>query len=296
MNESDEGMNLAVFNAEGLLLNDHQMEVLRSSYQPQKLSTSHVFDDQLVYPLIFWTGVGGCGIMESERLQGSTTLIRKVLIAIILQARDHFIHEIGTLREDFIRAVYGHFVNLNITYLAQPQKRCFAREDEIREENSDGVPKEYGLRTFIPPSLVDSDEYLHHVAAKCFTISAQLGPLTFFLTFTMNPHWPDHQALKRGDDVLADSAMGSIIFKTKLSAVMKFILKKIIFGKVSAFVWRIEHQKRGLLHTHILFWSDFDTQDLHIVETVTKIRYPTDSPFPDNEGMVTDFRQLINSY
>jgi hypothetical protein len=32
MNEPDEGINMAVFNAEGLLLNDHQMETLRNSY------------------------------------------------------------------------------------------------------------------------------------------------------------------------------------------------------------------------------------------------------------------------
>jgi hypothetical protein len=32
-----------------------------------------------VYPLIFWTGSGGCGVMQSEKLQGSTILIQKVL-------------------------------------------------------------------------------------------------------------------------------------------------------------------------------------------------------------------------
>jgi hypothetical protein len=81
MNGSDKGMNLAVFNAERVLLTDHQMEVLRSSYQPQKLSQSHIFYNQLVYPLISLTGARGCSIMESERLHGSTTLIQKVLPA-----------------------------------------------------------------------------------------------------------------------------------------------------------------------------------------------------------------------
>jgi hypothetical protein len=94
MNESDDGMNLAVFNAEGLLLNDYQMEVLRSSCQPQRLSQSHMLYNPLMYQLIFWTGAGGCRIMESERLQRSTTLIRKVLIAFILLPRNHFIHQL----------------------------------------------------------------------------------------------------------------------------------------------------------------------------------------------------------
>jgi hypothetical protein len=53
MNEPGVEMNLAVFNTEGLLLNDHQIETLRNSYQPQTLSQFHKLYHQLVYPLIF---------------------------------------------------------------------------------------------------------------------------------------------------------------------------------------------------------------------------------------------------
>jgi hypothetical protein len=77
---------------------------------------------------------------------------------------------------------------------------------------------------------------------------------------------------------------------------MKFIQRRHILGKVSAFAWRIEYQKRGLPHAHILFWSDFDTQCVHARKTIINVRYPKDSPFPDDEGTVTDFRQLIDSY
>jgi hypothetical protein len=159
MDEPDEGMNLAILNAEGLLLNEHEMEVLRNSYQPQKPCQFHMLYDQLVYPLIFWTGSVGCGIHRSENLQGSMILIRKVLISLILQPRDHFIHQFKNLREEFICAVHDRLINLAIKYLAQAQRRYFAREDEIRGNHSEDSPNEYGLRNFIPPSLVDSDEY-----------------------------------------------------------------------------------------------------------------------------------------
>jgi hypothetical protein len=79
----------------------------------------------------------------------------------------------------------------------------------------------------------------------------------------MNPYWVDHQVLKRDSGSFSDSAMTAIVFKTKFSALMKFIQQRRILGKVSAFVWGIEYQKRGLAHAHILFWSDFDTQDVH---------------------------------
>jgi hypothetical protein len=90
MDEPDDGMNLAIFNAQGALLDDHQSEVVCNSYHTQKLSQAHMIYDRLVYPLIFWTGSGGCGMMESEKLQGCRTLVRKVLISLILQPRDHF--------------------------------------------------------------------------------------------------------------------------------------------------------------------------------------------------------------
>jgi hypothetical protein len=136
--------------------------------------------DHLIYPLIFWTRYGGCGVMESEKLQGCTTLIRKVPIFLIVQPWDHFIHHLITLREEFICAVFGRLVNLNIKFIAQAHRRYFAREDEILDQNPEGGPKEYGLRTFIPPSLTDNDEYWRHVAPKCFVISTQLGSPTFF--------------------------------------------------------------------------------------------------------------------
>jgi hypothetical protein len=161
------------------------------------------------------------------------------LISLILQPQDHFIHRLTTLREEFICAIAGRLINLNIKFLARAQRRCFARENEIRSENFEAIPKEYDLRTFILPSLTDSDEYWHRVATKCFALSTQLGPPTFFLTFSMNPYWVDYQALKRGSGPFSDSAITAIVFKTKLFALMKFITHRKILGKVSAFVWRI---------------------------------------------------------
>jgi hypothetical protein len=72
--------------------------------------------------------------------------------------------------------------------LVQLQRRYFARDNEILDQNPEGSPKEYGLRTSIPPSLANSDEYWSHVATKCFAISIQLDSPTFLLTFAMNPH------------------------------------------------------------------------------------------------------------
>jgi hypothetical protein len=78
--------------------------------------------------------------------------------------------------------------------------------------------------------------------------------------------------------VFVDSAIAAIIFKIKLSTLMSFIQKHQILGKISVFVWRIEYQKGGLSHAHILFLIDFDTEDIDAVDAVINTGYPKNSP------------------
>jgi hypothetical protein len=42
MNGPNEGMNLVILNAEGLLLDEHGLSVLRELYQPQYLCLFHL--------------------------------------------------------------------------------------------------------------------------------------------------------------------------------------------------------------------------------------------------------------
>jgi hypothetical protein len=47
MDEPADGMNLAIFNAKGVLLNDRQLEVIRIYYHTQNLSQGHLPYNQL---------------------------------------------------------------------------------------------------------------------------------------------------------------------------------------------------------------------------------------------------------
>jgi hypothetical protein len=196
-------------------------------------------------------------------------LIRKVLISLILQPPDHFIHQLTTLREEFICAASGRLINLAITFPSRVQKWRFAREDEVRSENSDDNPTEHGLRTLIPRSLTDNDEFWHYITMKCF--ASRHSCAANILSYIHNEPIlrAEHQALKRGRETFADSAMTAIIFKSKLLALMKLSQDHQILGNISAFVPRIEYQQRGLLQPHILFWSDFDIQNIPGLEEVS---------------------------
>jgi hypothetical protein len=217
---------LVIFNADGTSVISHEIEAVMTWYQAKKIPQHLTLYDQFVHPLIFWDGHGGCGLPISGDSHGATALIWKELISLALQGRDHFIHKLITLREEFICSISGRFSNLRVKFLANAQEWYVAREDEIRADIPNDAPKEHGMRTFIPSPLTDSNEYWREVATKCFAISTQFGAPTVFLTFTMNPSWLDFQALKRGYGLYSDSAIATVIFGLLVKVLMKFVSQK----------------------------------------------------------------------
>lgn len=70
---------------------------------------------------------------------------------------------------------------------------------------------------------------------------------------TCNPKWKeiteqlfDSQQPKDRPDLFCD------VFKRKIDQFIDDVVKNAIFGKVQAYVWVIEFQKRGLPHLHML--------------------------------------------
>jgi hypothetical protein len=69
--------------------------------------------------------------------------MRKALIAFVLQSREHFLHQMPTLREEFICAISGRLININIKsrpsargrFLVKPK---FARVTTIRTPRNTG--------------------------------------------------------------------------------------------------------------------------------------------------------------
>jgi ATP-dependent DNA helicase PIF1 len=84
-------------------------------------------------------------------------------------------------------------------------------------------------------------------------LGRKYGKPDIFLTMTCNPNldeiknemFPGQSAQDRPDLV-------TLVFKAKLEAMKKMLLKKDILGKVQAYVYVVEFQKRGLPHAHFL--------------------------------------------
>ncbi|KAI5404812.1 hypothetical protein KIW84_051829 [Lathyrus oleraceus] len=77
-----------------------------------------------------------------------------------------------------------------------------------------------------------------------------------FITFTCNPNWPEIQRLLGFDHLKASDRPDIIsrVFKMKFDELLSDLTKKSLLGKVLAYMYTIEFQKRGLPHAHILIF------------------------------------------
>lgn len=79
------------------------------------------------------------------------------------------------------------------------------------------------------------------------------GKPDIFLTMTCNPNWEEIVcALEPGQTPQDRPDLIVRVFKAKLKDLKKQLFKKHILGKVIAYVYVIEFQKRGLPHAHFL--------------------------------------------
>jgi hypothetical protein len=190
---NDTGMDLTIMNADEISTESAEWEMPDATYWVKKLKQWIALDDQLVYRLIFWNDKGGCGTVENESLKRCTTRIQKVVIYMMLQSWDPFLHVLKTLREGFIGAVSARLANIAATCVFGGQRSVFASEDGIRGiDRYESGQEEFELRIFLLSSMTGTDQYWHGVAEKCFALSSQMRPPTFFLKLTMNLYWPNY--------------------------------------------------------------------------------------------------------
>ncbi|XP_039683008.1 uncharacterized protein [Medicago truncatula] len=112
-----------------------------------------------------------------------------------------------------------------------------------------------GKRVVLPSSYTGGRRYMDQLYFDAMAISSAVGFPDLFITFTCNPNWPEIQryvtskGLKPHDrpDIIAR------VFKIKFDQLLKDLTKKHLLGKVIAYMYTIEFQKRGLPHAHLIF-------------------------------------------
>ncbi|KAI5383244.1 hypothetical protein KIW84_070594 [Lathyrus oleraceus] len=113
-----------------------------------------------------------------------------------------------------------------------------------------------GKRVVLPSSYVGSRRYMDQLYFDGMAICSYVGFPDLFITFTCNPNWPEIQRLLGSVHLKASDRPDilSRVFKMKFDELLYDLTKKSLLGKVLAYMYTIEFQKRGLPHAHILIF------------------------------------------
>ena len=119
----------------------------------------------------------------------------------------------------------------------------------------------------------------------------------YFITMTCNPDWPEiknnllpDQSPQDRPDVVARA------FKQKKDQLMKDLTSGGLFGKVVAYMYVVEFQKRGLPHAHILIiLANHDrTQTKELVDSLVVAELPPDPQETNDPDKKAERQQLEN--
>ncbi|KAG6649191.1 hypothetical protein CIPAW_07G195500 [Carya illinoinensis] len=138
-----------------------------------------------------------------------------------------------------------------------------SKQHEIRSDVYQGIvdslsvgetcASNIGKRIILPSSFIGGPRDMRKRYMEAMTLVQRFGKPDIFLTMTCNPNWEEileqlnpHEEVQNCPDLIAR------IFRAKLEELKIDLFKREIFGKVAAYVYTIEYQKRGLPHVHFL--------------------------------------------
>ncbi|XP_015160967.1 uncharacterized protein [Solanum tuberosum] len=110
-----------------------------------------------------------------------------------------------------------------------------------------------GRQKFLPGSFIGGPRDMRRRYMDAIALVQHFGKPDIFLTMTCNPCWPEIQEhLHPMEEVQNKPDLVSRVFRAKVEELKTDIQKTNIFGKIAAFMYTIEFQKRGLPHAHFL--------------------------------------------
>ncbi|XP_004301602.1 PREDICTED: uncharacterized protein LOC101297157 [Fragaria vesca subsp. vesca] len=139
-------------------------------------------------------------------------------------------------------------------------------QPDIRSETYEGIcdasirghdGENVGKRIILPSTHTGSPRYMNKHYHDAMTLCRKYGPPDLFIIVTCNPKWPEiERALlnKHGSKLEDRPDIVARIFKMKHDDLISYVKSGKPFLKAIADVATIEFQKRGLPHSHMLFW------------------------------------------
>ncbi|XP_058774276.1 uncharacterized protein LOC131648518 [Vicia villosa] len=163
------------------------------------------------------------------------------------------------LFQQFLVDGYTMLESERLRWLRKNQSKLrVGKYHNLNELNSNRVTQgsSTGKRVVLPSSYVGSRRYMDQLYFDGMAICSYVGFPDLFITFTCNPNWPEIQRYVRQSNLKPADHPDIIcrVFKMKFDELLSDLTKKSVMGKVLAYMYTIEFQKRGLPHAHIIIF------------------------------------------
>nr|XP_029151653.1 uncharacterized protein LOC114925984 [Arachis hypogaea] len=277
-------------------------------YHPSEIFSLKLYSHRkrLQYPLLFPYGEDGYQLYIPYRGQQEgyvpgrrTRVSLREFICFRLQIReqeDGIIHKCRRLFQQFV-------VDCFTTIESQRLYEIRMKQSTIRGEVLQGIEEAMrsgddeasliGRRVILPSSFTGGRRYMFNRCQDAMTICKHFGYPDLFLTITCNPNWPEFQQFTERERIpIADRPdISCRVFHAKLKCLLSDLKEGVFFGPLSAGMYTIEFQKRGLPYAHMLLWLNgkSNLQSVEIVDEFICAELPNPLKFPALYNVVTKY-------
>ncbi|XP_048622775.1 uncharacterized protein LOC106427373 [Brassica napus] len=269
----------------------------------QQIRDDHPLYMSHQYPLLFPYGEYGFHPEIPLQLEIGTSRTRQ-----FLTIRQYYAAQIQTRLNQGMTLVKGdrllHQYAVDIFTTIEEDRLRWARnnQDVLRAELNSNVldavskgdtdAKIIGQRFILPPSFTGRPRYLVEKYHDAMAICREYGNPDLFITMTANPNWKEikeHLDRYGGGSPNDRPDIECRVFKMKLDELLKDFKKRTFFKPYTATLHRIEFQKRGLPHAHILLWfgNSSRTPSLEEVDEIISAELPNKEEDPEAYNLVT---------
>lgn len=161
----------------------------------------------------------------------------------------------GRLIHQYIVDQYAKIEADRLRFIRHNQKKLWADKYKgvLDAVANDSNTNNVGQRVILPSTFNGGPRNMQQRYQDAMAIVRRYGKPDLFVTFTCNPKWPEIQGLLYNGQQAQDRPdLCNRVFRLKLKELLDDLLNKDVLGKVIAYTWVIEFQKRGLPHCHIL--------------------------------------------
>ncbi|KAJ4811676.1 hypothetical protein LUZ62_024242 [Rhynchospora pubera] len=273
--------------------------------QLQRINPLHKKYFALQYPLIFTRGEDSYteDIEYDTSAVGSSDIQRPHVTMLEyyryrLHVRDNegrSLFKCGRLFQQICVDMYACIEDARLSYL-------YHHHDSLRVDTMQNIKNavlqgdmfghQIGKRFILPTSFVGGPRYLFQNYQDALALCRTLGLPHLFITFTCNPAWAEIRRNLFASQLPSDRPdLVCRVFKMKLDEMIKDIRERNCFGAVSALIYTVEFQKRGLPHVHIVVWLADRTvvSNPSGVDSIISVELPDPAIDPEGYAVVSRF-------